>query len=76
MNEKLEVMGVGLNFETYQDLSPALEQYFKDSQLHTICAVSMRMLMMAQNDPDVKTTMNRYDLALPGEVEILTQLGQ
>ena len=73
MNEKIEVMGVGLNIETYQELSPVLEQYFKDSQLHTICAVSMRMLMMAQKDCSIKETLNRCDLALPGEVEILAQ---
>ena len=73
LNEKLEVMGVGLNMETYKELFPFLEQYFKDSQLHTICAISRRMLMMAQKDQDIKAVLNQYDLALPGEVGILAQ---
>lgn len=70
---KLRIMDVELNLETTQQLRPVLENYFQSTQLHTICEVSMRMLMMARREEEIKNILNGYDLSLPGEVEILLQ---
>lgn len=71
MGKKLKIMDVQLNMETVHDILPVIDGYLKSNHLNTISAISMRMLMMAQKDKNIKDIINSYDLALPGEIEIL-----
>lgn len=71
MSNELKIMGVQLNMDEAEQVVDTLSSYLKNSQLHTVCAVSMRMIIMAQKDEGIKEILNSYDLALPGEVEIL-----
>lgn len=64
-------MNVDLNLETFKEMLPTIREYFGTRQLNTIGAISMRMLMMAQKDENMKEVLNGYDIALPGEIEIL-----
>ncbi len=71
LDKKIKIMNVGLNFASVSDLLPVVDTFFQTPELNTICAISMRMIMMAQKEGNINEVLNGYDLALPGEEEIL-----
>lgn len=75
MSKQIEVMGVALNDDCVWEMLPVVDTYLNNSEMNFLVAVSMRMLVMAQQDPQIREILQSFDVALPGEVGILAQAG-
>ncbi len=72
MVNKVEVMGIGLYYNTVGEAVEQAQRYLSEGVLHTIENVSMEMLLDAQKDKELAQILRSLHMALIGEKEILS----
>lgn len=75
MIKKVELLGIEIDNYTVREAMLKVETYLDDMNMNTIEAISMEMLVRAQEDETLKTCIEGLDLAIINEKEILFAAG-
>lgn len=68
---KTEVLGISVSDFTIRESMRMVDSFFKDGKVSTIAVITMKGLLVAQEDEAIKEWMSNIDLAVPSDVEIL-----
>lgn len=71
MTDSIEVLGVRLNCLTAKETMIKVMQFMENGPVDTIEILSMDALMKGMEDEEWKELLQKFDLVLPGEAEIL-----
>ncbi len=75
MIKKIEILGMNLDNYTVREAMLQVEVYLNNTEMNTIENISMEMLVKAQNDEILKECIEKLDLAIINEKEILKAAG-
>ncbi len=75
MIKKIEILGISLDNYTVREAMFQIEDYWTDTKMSTVEAVSMETLVKAQTDDLLKTCIENLDLAIICDKEILKAAG-
>ncbi len=75
MIKKIDILGIRLNDYTVREAIQQVEAFSDDNVPKAIESISMKMLMEAEEDPEVKAVLMSLDLPVIGEKEILEVAG-
>lgn len=75
MIKKVELLGIEIDNYTVREAMLKVETYLNNTVMNTIEAISMEMLVRAQEDETLKDCIEGLDLAIINEKEILQAAG-
>lgn len=71
MGEKVQVLDIGIDAVTAKEAMKRTVEYMDTEPVSTIELITVDTLMYASGDPELKESIEKIDLVLPGEKEIL-----
>lgn len=75
MLKKIDILGMQIDNYTVREAMTEVENYLESVGMNTIETIDMKMLDMAGTDAGMRQCIERLDLAIIGEKEILTAVG-
>lgn len=75
MIKKIEILGIQIDNYTVREAMLQIETYLSNTVMNTIEAISMEMLVLAQEDETLRECIENLDLAIVNEKEILQAAG-
>ena len=75
MNEKIEVLGIGIDNLTAKEAMQSVVSYMETEQLNVIEMVTMNTLGKFQQEEQTKEIFDNFDIALAGDKGILQAVG-
>ncbi|MCR4955751.1 MAG: WecB/TagA/CpsF family glycosyltransferase [Lachnospiraceae bacterium] len=75
MIKKIEVMNIELDNYSTREAMLLVETFLNNTVLNVIEEVSMRLLVDAKEDGELQESIRSFDLAIPGDREILVEAG-
>ncbi|MCR5655536.1 MAG: hypothetical protein K6G07_07870 [Lachnospiraceae bacterium] len=68
---KINVLGIPLEDYTIRESMKNIDGFYRDGKLGTIGIITMKGLIRAQDDEDIKSWMSSLDMTIPADVDIL-----
>ncbi len=76
MNEKIEIMGISLDTCSVEEIIDSINIHWNQEEtLSTYGTLTMKLLMAAQKDPELKEYIQMLDKAVPDDPEVLEAAG-
>jgi UDP-N-acetyl-D-mannosaminuronic acid transferase (WecB/TagA/CpsF family) len=71
MNQKVKVLGVEIDNYYLEESMEIVGQYLENDSLNTVGMISTSLLMAAEERIEIKSNVEKLDLSIIGEVEVL-----
>lgn len=68
---KTEVLGIPISDFTIRESMKKVDSFLRDGKVSTIAIITMKGLLVAQDDESIKNWMSKIDLTVSADVEIL-----
>ena len=75
MGKKIEILGIGVDNYTVREALLRLDTYLGSTAFNIIETVTMKQLILAGENPEIKDCLMQADLCVIGEREILSEAG-
>ena len=76
MNGKVEIMGISLDICSVEEIMESINVHWnQEESLSTYGALTMKLFVEAQKDPELKAYIEMLDKAVPDDTEILWAAG-
>ena len=76
MNGKVEIMGISLDICSVEEIMESINvPWNQEESLSTYGALTMKLFVEAQKDPELKAYIEMLDKAVPDDTEILWAAG-
>ena len=74
MENKIDIFEIDIDALTAKDTLKRIVQFMESETVSTVEIVTLELLVQGQDDPKWREKMQKMDLVLPGEKEILEAL--
>ena len=75
MSEKIEIMGISVEKCYAEDIMESINQHWNEDTLATYGVITMKLLIAAQKDEELKEYIETLDKAVADEPEIVKAAG-